>query len=79
MTTDCLPLNPDEYVKNPNFCPYCGSPEINASHSTFDSDHDLTHKAWQAVTCDACASEWNEIYTLTGYELVSVWHIVEPA
>ena len=74
MTSDFKALLPEEYIRNPNFCPNCGSPEINASHSTFDSDHDLTHKAWQAVTCDSCEAEWHDLFTLTGYELE-----VEPA
>jgi formate dehydrogenase maturation protein FdhE len=69
MTTDCLPLNPDEYVQNPNFCPVCGLPEITGHQAEFDADY-----AWRSITCDACDAEWHDLYTMTGYELV-----VEPA
>jgi formate dehydrogenase maturation protein FdhE len=57
------------YISDPNFCPECGSEEINAGHSTFENT-----EAWQAVTCDDCDAEWHDLFTLTGYELV-----VEPA
>ena len=53
------------YLDNPNYCPVCGSSEINAHQATFEGT-----QAYQAVTCSGCAAEWHDLFTLTGYELV---------
>jgi hypothetical protein len=53
------------YLDDPNYCPVCGSTEINAHRGSFDHT-----EARQAVTCSGCAAEWHDLFTLTGYELV---------
>ena len=66
---DFKALLPEEYIRNPNFCPVCGHDEITGHQAEFDADY-----AWRSITCDVCDAEWHDLYTLTGYELV-----VEPA
>ena len=45
------------YVKNPNFCPFCKSDEIDATK--LESVHDTVY---QWVRCDTCETEWHDIY-----------------
>lgn len=49
-----------EYIKNPYWCPYCGSDQIEGDK--IQSDYNL---AWMNVTCLDCEKEWEETYTLT--------------
>jgi len=53
------------YVKNPNFCPFWKSDEIDATK--LESVHDMVY---QWVRCDTCETEWHDIYELVGYEEV---------
>jgi hypothetical protein len=55
------------YLKNPNFCPFCKSDEIDASFLERRSFEDTVY---QWVRCDTCETEWHNIYELTGYEEV---------
>ena len=51
----------EEYIKNPNTCPYCGSEEL--SGGTFEQDDDY---GWRDVFCTACSRSWQDLFTLTG-------------
>jgi transcription elongation factor Elf1 len=44
-------------------CPFCGSENISGESVQTDAGY-----AWQSVTCDACDTSWDDIYTLTGVE-----------
>ena len=59
------------YVKNPNFCPFCKSDEIDAHQMVkgYDAESSANY-AWCPVTCDTCETEWHDIYELVGYEEV---------
>lgn len=43
-------------------CPVCGSDEIQGGPVDVDGN-----QATQEVSCDACNSTWDDVYTLTGY------------
>jgi formate dehydrogenase maturation protein FdhE len=61
--------DPEEaYLKDPNFCPYCGADVIEAER--FDVEGRV---AWQAVRCNTCEAEWNDVY-----ELVAVEKLEQP-
>ena len=70
------------YVKNPNFCPFCRSDEIEhhlgvftnwfidaTKLETFENEENRC-MVFQRVRCDTCETEWHDIYELTGYEEV---------
>ena len=53
-----------KYLKNENYCPFCGSRKIQAS--PIESD---TGIAWADVWCDACDEEWRDLYNLVGVRI----------
>ena len=55
----------EAYLKDPNFCPYCGADEIDAER--FDVGGRV---AWQAVRCNTCEAEWNDVFELVAVERV---------
>ena len=56
-----------DYIRDPSFCPVCGSKEISAGQAS----PDLT-SLYQEVECLTCHAVWNDIYTLTDMEIVCV-------
>lgn len=53
-----------QYVKfGGNRCPYCSSEDLNAGKLQSDAGY-----VWQKVSCDHCAREWTDVYTLTGID-----------
>jgi formate dehydrogenase maturation protein FdhE len=62
-----LMLRNDEYVQNGgNLCPYCHGEGITSSSAEFDG-----RDCWRPAKCDSCGAEWNDLYELVSYELVS--------
>lgn len=55
----------EEYVRHPNFCPFCDSPDIEGGY--FESDWDIV---WTTVTCLECKKQWDEIFKLKTIEEV---------
>ncbi len=55
-----------QYLKDPNFCPYCEHPVIEAGE--FDVEGRI---AWQSVLCRRCGAEWNDIFELRAIERTS--------
>jgi formate dehydrogenase maturation protein FdhE len=54
------------YIKNPNFCPYCKSDDIRlAGDGKLES---AWYKVYQWIRCNACETEWHDVYELVGYE-----------
>lgn len=53
-----------EYLKAPNNCPICDSPEIEAAGIDVDFNG-----ATQQITCLACEAVWYDVYRLIGFEL----------
>ena len=64
-SVDELPT-PEAYLKDPNFCPFCEHPVIEATR--FEAEGRV---AWQAVRCDTCEAEWNDIFELVAIEKVT--------
>ena len=58
---------PEDYIQNPHFCPYCGADVIEATR--FEAEGRV---AWQAVRCDTCEAEWNDIFELVAIEKVEI-------
>tara|TARA_B100000678_G_C17751542_1_gene319026 strand:+ start:180 stop:437 length:258 start_codon:yes stop_codon:yes gene_type:complete len=56
-----------QYLKDPNFCPYCEDHEIEATR--FDVEGRI---AWQWVRCDTCGAEWHDIFELRAIERVEI-------
>ena len=56
-----------DYLKAPNFCPYCEHPVIEAGE--FDVEGRI---AWQSVLCRRCGAEWNDVYELVAVEKVEI-------
>ena len=54
-----------DYLKDPNFCPYCEHPVVEADR--FDVEGRV---AWQGVRCDKCRAEWNDVFELVAVERV---------
>lgn len=52
-----------EYIENPNHCPYCKSEDLTIISK--DSDY---NQAWYGVQCEDCEKTWKDIYTLTDIE-----------
>ena len=50
----------EEYLENPNFCPYCGSGDI----VTGEREYTDLRVIVATVTCDTCHSMWYETYKL---------------
>lgn len=56
-----------EYVDSKGLsCPYCGSGDLIGGSVTVDAGH-----ATQEVQCGLCGRSWDDVYTLTGLEVVS--------
>ncbi|MEX3983754.1 formate dehydrogenase accessory protein FdhE [Paraburkholderia sp. EG287A] len=57
-------MTDEQYVtRGGNCCPSCGSHDISGGSITVDG-----RSAYQGVTCADCDAEWNDTYTLTGYD-----------
>ena len=54
------------YLKDPNFCPFCEHPVIEAGQ--FDTEGRV---AWQWVRCDECDAEWHDVFELVAVEKVA--------
>ena len=54
------------YIKNPFFCPFCKSDEIDAGPGM----DPFENMAYQSVRCVTCETEWHDIFELVGYEEV---------
>jgi len=54
-----------KYIKNPTYCPYCNSRNLDAEVLHLDGN-----QAYTNVECSNCKKEWTEIYTLTHIEEV---------
>lgn len=58
------PMHPEAYARQGGVkCPFCGSHELTSGAVEVDEGG-----ASQSVTCDDCDSEWEDLYTLTGYK-----------
>lgn len=53
-------MDKEEYLKNPNKCPYCSSSEIEGEVNSSDGD-----KIYVDAECIDCGAVWEDIYTLT--------------
>ena len=51
-----------QYVKDPNFCPFCGSKSISAE--SLESEGTL---AYQTVSCADCGEYWVNIFELVSF------------
>jgi formate dehydrogenase maturation protein FdhE len=61
-------LTSDEYVAVSGCrCPACGNPDITGDAIEIDGNI-----AWQPVYCNNCEAEWNDVYTLAGYNDLKV-------
>lgn len=56
----------NNYIEDPNHCPYCGSSELYATEPT----HPKPHQVIQLVECGSCEEKWKDIYSLTSIEPV---------
>ena len=66
MTTKRKRLSAAQYVeKAGGICPCCGSDELVG-----DSVEIGGGEAWQEVSCSGCDAVWNDLYKLTGYDLL---------
>lgn len=54
----------DQYVKDPNLCPYCLSQDVTVG----EVEHGGTSLT-QGVTCHNCDASWRDDYVLTGWVL----------
>jgi DNA-directed RNA polymerase subunit RPC12/RpoP len=52
---------------NGNACPKCGSTNI----SSIDFVQADGMSAWQDIACRDCGAEWQDLYTLTGIDLLA--------
>ncbi len=59
--------NHEDYIQNPNFCPYCEADEIDASRFGVEG-----RVAWQWVRCDTCGAEWHDVFELVAVEKVEL-------
>lgn len=55
-----------DYIKNPHYCPFCKSKNIEASHLEADGA-----QAWQEITCNECFSKWNDIYNISDIDVIT--------
>ena len=49
-----------------NRCPVCGSDQLMGEPFEADSD-----RVSQIITCEKCLSEWRDIHTLTGMDIIT--------
>lgn len=54
----------EEYLNNPNTCPFCESTDIQGD--SIDADYG---SASQPISCVSCGKQWNDIYRLVDVEL----------
>lgn len=71
------------YLKDPNACPYCGSPAIDSD--SFQTDDNTSTVATSQVKCQTCGKGWQETFTLTSiheaaepYEIGATVIVPEP-
>ena len=55
-----------DYIKNPNHCPYCQSDNISIIETRGE-----WNQLWQDIQCDDCKKTWSETYVLTMVEELS--------
>jgi len=53
-----------EYLKDPNYCLYCGSDEITGG----DLEPETFH-VYRDITCRTCNATWTETFELTNVTL----------
>ena len=68
------PLTTEEYVKDPR-CPACRSDNIQSEMYWNGCDG---HALVQRADCLDCEADWYEVYTLTGYEDLTIPEHKEP-
>lgn len=61
--TEQTPMTQEEYLRNPNTCPFCRSTEVTGGSVNIDGN-----VASQEMFCHDCDKEWSDDYTLTGYQ-----------
>ena len=56
----------EQYLKEVSKCPNkdCNSTDIDGGSITVEG-----RQAWQQVSCNECDTVWNDVYTLTSYEV----------
>ena len=57
------PLSQEDYLANPNQCPYCQSSNIEGESMEVDSNI-----SWQRIICNECGKSWTDLYKLIGWE-----------
>jgi len=59
-------VSQQDYIKAPNQCPVCRSTNIRGG-----SVHINIGIATQTVHCQECEAEWDDVYNLIGYNLIT--------
>lgn len=57
-------MTQEEYLKSPNQCPVCRSTHIAGGHVDISGG-----SAVQTVVCNDCDASWDDVYSLTGFNL----------
>ena len=59
-------ISQEKYLEKPNCCPSkaCQSTDIDGGSITVEGQ-----TAWQKVSCNECDAVWNDVFTLTSYEV----------
>jgi formate dehydrogenase maturation protein FdhE len=69
-----MAISNEEYVsKSGNVCPLCGSRNIESE--SIEADGTV---AWAFTKCHDCESEWNDLYKLTAYDILTDNHTEKP-
>lgn len=55
-----MSINVEEYKKNPDVCPFCGSEDVVGGDTDFSYIN-----AWRNCKCNSCLKEWTEEFTIT--------------
>lgn len=55
----------EAYIKHPYSCPFCGHESIEATKTDA-----FENMMYQWVRCDACGTEWHDVYELVDFEEV---------
>lgn len=54
------PEQREQYLKNPNRCPFCRSENISGGEWQYSNN-----RCYQSIICGDCEKEWTDTYTLT--------------
>jgi formate dehydrogenase maturation protein FdhE len=69
VTNDRRVKSPSEYKSLSGVvCPVCGTSHISGNGRT----QTIADGAYQPIKCDECESTWNDVYTLSGYDELSL-------